>query len=117
MSSIILLTERHRYFLYTEAADMRKSFSGLCGIVTNIMQLPILDNDVFLFLNRDLTHLKLLLHESEGFTLLCRRLDKGRFKIPACENGAAPMKLSASDVIALVKGLTLYRYNPGSPLS
>lgn len=117
MSNIVLLTDRHRYFLYTDATDMRKSFSGLCGIVTNIMQLPIIDNDVFLFLNRDLTHLKLLLHESEGFTLLCRRLDKGRFKIPACKNGPQSVKLNASDVIALVKGLTFYRYNPGAPLS
>jgi hypothetical protein len=62
MSAIVLLTDRHRYFLYTEATDMRKSFAGLCGIVTNITQLPITNNDIFVFLNRHLTQLKLLLH-------------------------------------------------------
>lgn len=111
MSAIILLTDRHRYFLYTGATDMRKSFAGLCGIVTNTMQLPITDNDIFIFLNRDLTHLKLLLHELEGFTLLCRKLDKGRFKMPVKDHIQASLKLNASDVIALVKGLTFYKYN------
>lgn len=113
MSAIVLLTDRHRYFLYTEATDMRKSFAGLCGIVTNVMQLPITDNDIFIFLNRDLTQLKLLLHESEGFTLLCRKLDKGRFKMPVKDYIHTSLKLDASDVIALIKGLTFYRYNPG----
>ena len=113
MSAIVLLTDRHRYFLYTEATDMRKSFAGLCGIVTNVMQLPITDNDIFVFLNRDLNHLKLLLHESEGFTLLCRKLDKGRFKMPVKDHIQTSLKLNASDVIALIKGLTFYRYNSG----
>jgi hypothetical protein len=111
MSAIIVLTDRHRYFLYTQAADMRKSFAGLCGIVNNVMQLPISDNDVFVFLNRDFTHLKLLLHESSGFTLLCRRLDKGRFKMPEAGGSSESLKLSAAEVIALVKGLTFYRHN------
>jgi hypothetical protein len=111
MSAIIVLTDRHRYFLYTQPADIRKSFAGLCGIVNNIMQLPISDNDVFVFLNRDLSHLKLLLHESAGFTLLCRRLDKGRFKVPDPGNVPGPLKLSAAEVIALIKGLTFYRDN------
>lgn len=111
MSAIIVLTDRHRYFLYTQAADMRKSFAGLCGVVNNIMQLPISDNDVFVFLNGDFTHLKLLLHESSGFTLLCHRLDKGRFKIPASEGESGRLKLNAAEVIALIKGLTFYRHN------
>lgn len=111
MSAIILLTDRHRYFLYTGTTDMRKSFAGLCGIVTNVMQLPITNNDVFIFLNRDFTHLKLLLHEPDGFTLLCRRLDKGRFKSSMQDTTHGTMRLNASEVISLIKGLTFHRYN------
>ncbi len=33
MSAIAVLTNRHAYYLYNAATDMRKSIDGLCGIV------------------------------------------------------------------------------------
>jgi transposase len=112
MSAIALLTDRHSYFLYSGAADMRKSIDGLCGIVYNELGREVNDKDVFIFLNRRCTHIKLLLQEADGFTLLFRRLHKGRFSLPAArEEGdeKTAMQMSATDLISMLSGLHLHR--------
>jgi transposase len=110
MSAIALLTDYHNYFLYSGHADMRKSIDGLCGIVHNELGREVNQRDVFIFLNRRCTHIKLLLHESDGFTLLFRRLHKGRFKVPtAGETSQMASRLSATELVSMLSGLHLYR--------
>jgi len=50
----------NRYWLYHRPADVRRSFDGLSGIVTSELQLPMEVGDVFIFLNKRQTHIKLL---------------------------------------------------------
>jgi transposase len=109
MSAIALLTDYHRYFLYSGCADMRKSIDGLCGIVYNELGRPVNHKDVFIFLNKRGTHIKLLLHEADGFTLLYRRLHRGRFMMPVCDGGEAAMPMSATDLLSMLSGLALHR--------
>jgi len=111
MSAIALLTDRHAYFLYSGAADMRKSIDGLCGIVYNELGREVNDKDVFIFLNKRCTHIKLLLQEHDGFTLLFRRLHKGRFSLPADrgEGDNTAMPMSATDLLSMLSGLHLHR--------
>lgn len=108
MSAIALLTDHHSYFLYNGPADMRKSIDGLCGIVYNELGRAINHTDVFIFLNKRCTHIKLLLQEADGFTLLYRRLHKGRFIMPAAD-GEAAMQLSATHLLSMLSGLHLHQ--------
>ena len=112
MSNITLFTDRYRYFLYTGNADMRKSFAGLCGIVINIMKLAITDTDIFIFLNRDKTHIKILLHEDNGFTLFYRKLDKGHFTLPysVTPDNGDPLLINTNELLAIIKGLSFHKY-------
>ena len=41
----------YRYWLYNKPVDMRKSFNGLSGIVTNAMCERLRSGDVFIFVN------------------------------------------------------------------
>ena len=109
MSAIALLTDYHRYYLYSGSADMRKSIDGLCGIVYNELGREVNNKDVFIFLNKRGTHIKLLLQEVDGFTLLYRRLHKGRFIAPAAQGGEGAMQLSATDLLSMLWGLHLHR--------
>lgn len=43
--------------------DMKKSFDGLCGIVRNEPGRTVNDKEIFIFLNKRCTHIKLLLAE------------------------------------------------------
>lgn len=109
MSAIALLTDHHAYYLYSGHADMRKSIDGLCGIVYNELGRAVNHKDVFIFLNKRCTHIKLLLQEADGFTLLYRRLHKGRFMMPAAVDTQATMQLSATDLLSMLAGLHLHR--------
>ena len=109
MSAIALLTDRHMYYLYSGSTDMRKSIDGLCGIVYNELGREVNHKDVFIFLNKRCTHIKLLLQEADGFTLLYRRLHKGRFVMPASRDGEGTVQLSATDLLSMLSGLHLHR--------
>jgi len=109
MSAIALLTDHHQYFLYSGVADMRKSIDGLCGIVQNELGREVKHKDVFIFLNKRGTHIKLLLQETDGFTLLFRRLHKGRFTMPDLVEGEAAIQMSATELLSMLSGLHLHR--------
>ena len=72
-----------RYYLYREATDMRKSFDGLCGLVRSGLRRDPLSGDVFVFINRRRTHIKLLVWDRSGFALYYKRLEAGTFELPA----------------------------------
>jgi transposase len=56
---------------------MRKSFDALCGLVISVMQRQPTSGEVFVFLNRSRTHIKLLHWEHGGFVLYYKRLEQG----------------------------------------
>ena len=66
MSSIVLFSDHHNYFLYSGRVSMRKSFDGLSGIVENELGREVKAKVVFIFLNKDLTHIKILLYEANA---------------------------------------------------
>ena len=57
---MIALTSQHRYHLYRRAVDMRKSFDGLSGVVRNELGRDPMDGEVYIFLNRQRSLVKLL---------------------------------------------------------
>lgn len=59
--------------------DMRKSIDGLASIVQNNFQLDPFSNALFLFCGRRRNRLKALYWEGDGFVLLYKRLENGRF--------------------------------------
>ena len=69
-----------RYWLYNKPVDMRKSFNGLSGIVTNAMSERLRSGDVFIFANASRNMMKLLRQEEGGLVLYSIRLDMGRMR-------------------------------------
>jgi len=110
MSSILVLTDSYKFYFCNSKVDMRKSFDGLCGVVEKRMSKRVEKNkkEIFIFLNKARTHLKLLLHENNGFTLLYRR-QKDRFTLPEFDEENGSIKLSAAEVLSLLGGLVLHR--------
>src|SRR5690606_2960277 len=114
------LSSSHRYYLYSQACDMRKGFQGLSGLVTTKMGRDPISGDVFIFINRRATHIKLLHWESGGFVIYYKRLEKGTFSLPkALKSGT----ISWSQLVMMVEGIKvekvrqLNRYNPLKPLN
>ena len=59
--------------------DMRKSIDGLSAIVSQNFKLDPFDKSLFLFCGRRRDRIKGLLWEGDGFLLLYKRLEGGRF--------------------------------------
>lgn len=98
------LDDTCRYWLYNKPVDMRKSFNGLSGIVTNAMCERLRSGDVFIFANASRNMMKMLRREEGGLVLYSMRLDMGRMRIPATEgDDAISTNLAYEDVIGMVR--------------
>lgn len=100
-----------RYFLHRRYTDMRKSFHGLCGIVTNELHEDIMSGDIFVFLNKRKTHIKLLVWEGDGFAIYYKRLEQGTFEFPVSTDvDTSPGKgllISYSQLMLILQGISL----------
>ena len=65
--------------------DMRKSIDGLAAIVQQQYKLYLFSSSAFLFCGRRRDRLKVLLWEADGFLLLYKRLEDGKFNWPRSE--------------------------------
>ena len=117
MSSIALFNDLYNYYLYIAGTDMRKSFDGLSGIVVNELGRQVNEKDVFIFLNKERSHIKVLLYEQDGFTLFYRRLHKGRFTLPAATAVGGSIQLNALELISMLRGLHLHTLKNREQLS
>jgi len=80
---------------------MRKSFDGLCGLVISGMQRQPTSGEVFVFLNRDRTHIKLLHWERGGFVLYYKRLERGTFSVHSGKRA----ELTWTDLVLMIEGI------------
>ena len=71
--SLLSLGGHVGYYLYMGNADMRRTFEGLCGLVRNEMNQNPLDHQVYIFINKRRTQVKLLLWEGDGFSIFHKR--------------------------------------------
>lgn len=86
-----------RYWLYNRPVDMRKSFNGLSGIVTNDMGAALRNGDVYIFANASRNMVKLLRKEEAGLVIYSLRLDMGRIRLPAISDEKVPSSEVAYD--------------------
>lgn len=80
--------ENYQVYLVTGYTDLRRSIDGLATIVQGQLELDPFSNALFLFCGRRCDRIKGLLWEGDGFLLLYKRLDNGRFQWPRNETEA-----------------------------
>ncbi|MBD3377351.1 IS66 family insertion sequence element accessory protein TnpB [candidate division KSB1 bacterium] len=96
-----------KFYFYRHPTDMRKSFNGLCGIVTGILKEDPLDGSVYIFVNKRRNLIKLLLWDSDGFWIFYKRLEKGTFQIPELSDKSSTIEFSYEELMMLIKGIDL----------
>lgn len=73
--------ESPKIWLASEPVDFRRSINGLCLWVSEEMQANPQEG-IFIFYNKGRDRVKLLAWHRNGFVLIYKRLERGRFKIP-----------------------------------
>lgn len=85
--------------------DMRKSIDGLAAIVQQQFKLDLFSDSLFLFCGRRRDRLKALLWEGDGFVLMYKRLEDGRFNWP--RNEQEVRNLTHEQFVWLMQGLSI----------
>lgn len=98
----------HVYQLYGKPCDMRKSFNGLSGLVSNELGRDPLSGEVFIFINKNRDLIKLLHWEPGGFVLYYKRLEKGTFTLPITKQGNTTIKWP--ELVFMIEGIEIKEY-------
>lgn len=99
-----------RVFLCTVATDMRKSFSGLHGLIVESLKQDPLSGDWFVFVNRRRDRIKIMLWETDGFVIWYKQLQRGTFAIPAHDGQS--LTLTSQQLALILAGIDLKQTRP-----
>ncbi len=94
---------------------MRKSISGLMAIIRDTYQMDPYANAIYLFCGRRNNTLKALYFDKDGFCLLQKRLDNGRFQWP--RNPSEVKSLTRQKFRWLMEGLSIEQPKAIRPIS
>ena len=100
---MIPVTASTRIYLYRGAADMRKSFDGLCGLVRSQLGEDPISGALFVFCNRRRNLIKILYWDRDGFAIWYKRLEKGTFRIPTGDENK--MEIDRRELAMLLEGV------------
>jgi len=100
------LTPSMKYYLYPYPTDMRKSFYTLSGIVLNQMERNVQNGEVFIFINRYCTSMKVLHMECGGLVIYHMRLQSGSFRLPVFDEVTNTFQTSWQDLMMMVQGVS-----------
>jgi transposase len=84
---------------------MRKGMNSLCGVIHDKMGYDVRLVDVFIFINRQRTTMKLLHVEDGGLVLYIKRLEEGTFRLPEYDQKSKSYSMLWRDLIMMVEGI------------
>lgn len=90
-----------RFFVYRDVVDMRKGVWSLCGLVRSGMGQDPESGDMFIFISRNRTQLRILRWEGDGFAMYSKLLCIGCFEPPQHVEGI----VRRDDVRLLLMGI------------
>ena len=103
--SLIDLSTVSAVYLSCGYTDMRRSIDGLAAIVEQQFQLDPFSRALFLFCGRRADRIKGLLWEGDGFLLLYKRLEGGRYQWPRDTEEAK--RITPQQLRWLLEGLSI----------
>ena len=100
------LNDTMHYFLCPSQTDMRKGMHSLSGVVREKMGYDVRFGDVFIFISRSRTTIKLLHAADGGLVLYIKRLEEGTFRIPKYDSATRSYPMQWCDLVVMVEGIS-----------
>ena len=100
-------------WIASEPVDFRRSIDGLCGMMGDQFRSQLREA-IFVFYNRHRDKLKILAWHGNGFVLLYKRLEEGKFTI--IPRGPGPIVLDERQLSWLLAGLDWIKMSAWSDL-
>jgi hypothetical protein len=90
-------------YVYLKAIDMRKSINGLVVLIVEQLQGNPQSGHLYLFCNQARNKVKAVYWTKNGFTLIYKRLERGRFQFPdICAD--TPLRIGIRELQWLLAG-------------
>ena len=101
-----MLTSRHsgRIFVATGATDLRKSYDGLSALVEGGFGRSVRDGDMFVFINRRGTQMRVLYWDRGGHCIWMKRLEAGTFR-HVQDDGHNHVEIDVGILTMLIEGI------------
>ena len=99
------ISQAKNIYIVCGYTDMRKSIDGLSAIVQHNFKLGVFSGSLFLFCGKRCDRIKALLWEEDGFVLLYKRLENGKYKWP--RNSEEAKLITKQEFRWLMEGLSI----------
>jgi transposase len=123
---VIAASVQTKVYLARAATDMRKGFPGLIALTETVLRQDPASGHWFVFINRRRDLIKILYWDGSGFCIWNKRLERGRFQVPAVAAGEnlSGLELTAVQLSLILQGIDLtsarqrlrYHRGPREPL-
>ena len=92
-----------RVLVAAKPVDFRKGMDGLAAYIPEAFKADPFSGVIYVFRAKRADRVKLLFWDQTGLVLVAKRLEDGRFRWPAVQDGV--MRLSPAQLSALLEGL------------
>jgi len=94
-----------KIWLYRKPIDFRKQIDGLVLLLSDQIEQDPTSGQLFIFRSRKGDRIKMLFWDRNGFWLMYKRLERGRFKFPNIQDKQG--EISLDQLNWLLSGLTI----------
>jgi transposase len=96
-----------RIYFAVDLVDMRKGIDGLRVLVEGALKKAPYDGHIFVFVGKSKDKVKILFWDRNGFVLYLKRLERGRFQLPAVGARTKHVEMEPAQLAMLLDGIDL----------
>jgi transposase len=96
-----------RIYFAVEPLDMRKGIDGLRAEVEATLRKDAFEGHLFVFVGKRRDRVKILFWDRNGFVLYMKRLERGRFQLPAVDAKRRQVEMEPAQLGMLLDGIDL----------
>lgn len=108
------LSKAEHVYIAIGYTNLRMEINGLAGVIANTFHQNPQSNSLFLFCDRKKDRIKGLYWDNDGYILLYKRLENGRFQW--LRNETEMKELTAQQFRWLMEGLSIYEKKAIQPI-
>jgi transposase len=101
---MIASTRNVSVFACPNPTDMRKGYTGLFGLVRDVLFQDPLSGHLFLFVAKNRKSAKVLLYDGTGLCIYAKRLQEGLFVAPWEREEDGPVRMTHSELMLFLEG-------------
>ncbi len=101
-----------KIYFATGLVDMRNGIDGLRALVENTLKKKPDDGHLFVFVGKTRDKLKILFWDRNGYVVYFKRLERGRFQLPALDTTRTRVEMEPAQLAMLLDGIDLNAKRP-----